>query len=40
MKYTVVDVRTNEEYLGGNVQGSINIPLQELVEREEEIMRL
>ena len=38
MKYTVVDVRTKEEFAGGNVAGSINIPLQQVVEREKEIM--
>lgn len=40
MNYTVVDVRTKEEFSGGNVAGSINIPLQEVVERESEIMEL
>ncbi len=37
---TIVDVRTREEFAGGNVAGSINIPLQEVVERESEIMEL
>lgn len=40
MKYTIVDVRTRGEFAGGNVAGSINIPLQEVVERESEIMNL
>jgi len=40
MEYTIVDVRTREEFMGGNVAGSINIPLQEVVERESEIMDL
>jgi rhodanese-related sulfurtransferase len=40
MTYTVVDVRTAAEFAGGNVQGSINIPLQEVQGREEEIMAL
>lgn len=40
MKYTVVDVRTKEEFAGGNVAGSINIPLQEVTQRESEIMGL
>lgn len=40
MKYTIVDVRTREEFAAGNVAGSINIPLQEVVEREAEIMDL
>ncbi len=39
-KYTIVDVRTQGEFMGGNVAGSINIPLQEVVEREAEIMAL
>ena len=37
---TVVDVRTPGEFAGGNVKGSINIPLQELVERIDEIKKL
>lgn len=40
MEYTIVDVRTREEFNGGNVAGSINIPLNEVVEREAEIMAL
>ncbi len=40
MKYTVVDVRTRAEFSGGNVAGSINIPLQEVVENEAKIMAL
>jgi phage shock protein E len=32
-KGTVVDVRTPDEFRGGNVVGSINIPLQEITER-------
>ena len=40
MKYTVVDVRTEGEFAGGNVAGSINIPLQEVTQRESEIMAL
>ena len=33
---TVVDVRTPAEFMGGNVAGSINIPLQELSVRVDE----
>ncbi|MFT6500795.1 MAG: rhodanese-related sulfurtransferase [Crocinitomicaceae bacterium] len=40
MKYTVVDVRTEAEFAGGHVAGSINIPLQEVQKRETEIMAL
>ena len=40
MGYTVVDVRTKEEFDGGNVVGSINIPLQEVQQREAEVMAL
>ncbi len=36
-KGTVVDVRTTGEFMGGNVAGSINIPLQELMARVDEI---
>ena len=39
-KYTIVDVRTVTEFSEGNVTGSINIPLQELVDREVEVMVL
>jgi phage shock protein E len=31
-KGTIVDVRSPEEFRGGNVSGSINIPLQEIVQ--------
>jgi rhodanese-related sulfurtransferase len=37
---TIVDVRTPGEYLGGNVEGSINIPLQEIPKRMNEIKTL
>jgi phage shock protein E len=37
---TIVDVRTKEEFLGGNVLGSVNIPLQEVVNRLEELKSL
>ena len=38
MEYTIIDVRTPEEFMGGNVAGSVNIPLNEVVDREAEIM--
>ena len=34
---TIVDVRSPEEFMGGNVVGSINIPLQEVPSRMEEL---
>lgn len=34
---TIVDVRTPGEFMGGHVQGSINIPLQEIDQRKEEL---
>lgn len=37
---TIVDVRTPQEFVGGNVKGSINIPLHEIVLRLEEIRSL
>ena len=37
---TIVDVRTPEEFSGGNVNGSINIPLQEIQKRLDEIKAL
>jgi phage shock protein E len=39
-KGTIVDVRSPEEFRGGHVVGSINIPLQELQNRKEEIENL
>jgi len=39
-RLTIVDVRTVEEFRGGHVAGSINIPLQEVVARVEEIKAL
>ena len=37
---TIVDVRTYGEFLGGNVADSINIPLNEIPERIEELKKL
>lgn len=37
---TIVDVRTFEEFTGGNVMGSKNIPLNEIPARLEEIKNL
>ena len=37
---TVIDVRTPQEFMGGNVQGSINIPLQVLPQRIEEVKNM
>lgn len=34
---TIIDVRTPAEFMGGHVAGSINIPLQEIPRRVEEI---
>lgn len=37
---TIIDVRTPGEFMGGHVAGSINIPLQELQARIEEVKTL
>ena len=37
---TIVDVRTTSEFMGGNVAGSINIPLQEIQQRMDELKNL
>jgi rhodanese-related sulfurtransferase len=37
---TILDVRTYGEFMGGNVAGSINIPLNEIQERIEELQKL
>lgn len=39
-KKTIVDVRTHGEFMGGNVAGSINIPLQEIQQRLDELKSL
>ena len=37
---TIVDVRSPGEFMGGNVAGSINIPLQEITQRMDELKNL
>lgn len=37
---TIVDVRTPEEFKGGHTAGTINIPLNEITERLDEIKKL
>lgn len=37
---TIVDVRSHEEFMGGHVVGSINIPLKEIPQRIEELRTL
>ena len=37
---TIIDVRTPAEFMGGNVPGSINIPLHEIPMRAEELKAL
>lgn len=37
---TIIDVRTPEEFRGGNVAGSINFPLQEIPQQIEELKNL
>ena len=37
---TVVDVRTPAEFMGGNVNHSINVPLQEIQQRLTELKQL
>lgn len=36
---TIIDVRTPMEFMGGHVTGSINIPLNEIPQRVEEIKK-
>jgi rhodanese-related sulfurtransferase len=40
IKKTIIDVRTVGEFAGGNVAGSVNIPLQEMQQRLEEIKNM
>ncbi|MEY4290055.1 MAG: hypothetical protein RLZZ30_2143 [Bacteroidota bacterium] len=37
---TIIDVRTHAEFAGGHVAGSINIPLQEIGNRIEEVQAM
>jgi len=37
---TIIDVRTPGEFMGGNVAGSVNIPLQEVQARLSEIQSM
>ena len=37
---TIIDVRTKAEFLGGNVAGSINIPLQSISDKIEDLKSL
>ena len=39
-KATVVDVRTPSEFMGGHVNGSVNIPLQEIPARLAEFKKM
>lgn len=39
-KGTIVDVRTEGEFIGGHVAGSVNVPLHELPDRLDEIRNL
>jgi len=39
-KTTIIDVRTPQEFFGGNAPGSINIPLNEIRDRLDEIKAL
>ncbi len=39
-KGTIVDVRSHEEFSGGHVTGSLNVPLQEIQMRLDEIKKL
>ncbi len=40
MKETIIDVRTHAEYQGGHVASSINIPIQEIPGRIDDIRKL
>lgn len=37
---TIIDVRTREEFMGGHVAGSKNIPLLEILEHEEAFKKM
>ena len=37
---TIIDVRSQSEFLGGHVKGSINIPLHQIVSRIDELLTM
>ncbi len=39
-KATIIDVRTPEEFMGGHVAGSINIPLNEIPDKLDELKEM
>ena len=39
-KATIIDVRTPAEFMGGHVAGSINIPLDEIPEKLDELKKM
>lgn len=39
-KATIIDVRSYEEFSGGHVSGSINIPVNEIVSKIKEIKKM
>jgi len=39
-KATIVDVRSFSEFIGGHVEGSINIPLQQIPNRLDEFKKM
>lgn len=39
-RYTVVDVRTRAEFMGGHVAGSVNLPLDEITSHIETLREL
>jgi len=39
-KGTIIDVRSRGEFMGGNVAGSINIPLQDIPNKLDELKKM
>jgi phage shock protein E len=39
-KGTIIDVRSTVEYLGGHAIGSVNVPLQEMLNRMDELKEM
>ena len=37
---TILDVRTEGEFMGGNVAGSLNIPVQVIMDRLDEVKKM
>jgi rhodanese-related sulfurtransferase len=40
LKHTIIDVRTSREFMDGHIEGSINIPVNRILEHIEELRNM